>query len=204
MPRSTTLTAAALTALAACAFAAPAASQVTTAGGEVVSTAQKHLDRQSDHHRLDPGRDGEARGDEDGEPLRERIRQHARRRPCRTRRRTAKGLRQEGRRARGRSRQPARDGVRQAILGARVDAGGPRIRSRLPENRRRESSGRDFDDQRWKGRRERRRLEEGSQPERSADFRAISRRRTSWRRRSTSLARRSRRCKPKVHSRSRL
>ena len=43
MPRSTTLTAAALTALAACAFAAPAASQVTTAGGEVVSTAQKHL-----------------------------------------------------------------------------------------------------------------------------------------------------------------
>ncbi len=43
MPRSTTLTAAAFTALAACAIAAPAASQVTTAGGEVVSTAQKHL-----------------------------------------------------------------------------------------------------------------------------------------------------------------
>ena len=43
MPRSTTLTTAAFAALAACALAAPAASQVTTAGGEVVSAAQKHL-----------------------------------------------------------------------------------------------------------------------------------------------------------------
>ncbi len=43
MPRSTSMTVAAFVAAAACALAAPAASQVTTAGGEVVSTAQKHL-----------------------------------------------------------------------------------------------------------------------------------------------------------------
>src|SRR5262249_3400505 len=44
MPRSTTMTVAAFAAIAACALAAPAASQVvTTAGGDVVSTAQKHL-----------------------------------------------------------------------------------------------------------------------------------------------------------------
>ncbi len=44
MPRSTTMTAAALAALVMSAFAAPAAAQVvTSAGGEVVSPAQKHL-----------------------------------------------------------------------------------------------------------------------------------------------------------------
>ena len=44
MPRTTTMTAAALAAFAACTFAATAASQVvTSAGGEVVSSAQKHL-----------------------------------------------------------------------------------------------------------------------------------------------------------------
>jgi putative membrane protein len=43
MPRSTSMTVAMFAAAAACALAAPAASQVTTAGGEVVSMAQKHL-----------------------------------------------------------------------------------------------------------------------------------------------------------------
>src|SRR5215467_518620 len=44
MPRSTTMSVAAFAAIAACALAAPAASQVvTTAGGDVVSMAQKHL-----------------------------------------------------------------------------------------------------------------------------------------------------------------
>jgi len=44
MARSTTMTVAAFAAIAACALAAPAASQVvTTAGGDVVSAAQKHL-----------------------------------------------------------------------------------------------------------------------------------------------------------------
>ena len=44
MPRSTTMTVAAFAAIVACAVAAPAASQVvTTAGGDVVSSAQKHL-----------------------------------------------------------------------------------------------------------------------------------------------------------------
>lgn len=44
MPRTNTMTAAALAAFAACAFAATATSQVvTSAGGEVVSAAQKHL-----------------------------------------------------------------------------------------------------------------------------------------------------------------
>jgi len=44
MPRTTSLTVAAFAAFAACAFAAPVAAQVvTTAGGEVVSPAQKNL-----------------------------------------------------------------------------------------------------------------------------------------------------------------
>jgi putative membrane protein len=44
MPRSTTVTVAAFAAIVACAITAPAASQVvTTAGGDVVSIAQKHL-----------------------------------------------------------------------------------------------------------------------------------------------------------------
>lgn len=44
MPRTTSLTVAAFAALAACAFAAPVAAQVvTSAGGEVVSPAQKNL-----------------------------------------------------------------------------------------------------------------------------------------------------------------
>src|SRR5690349_300276 len=43
MPRSTTMTVAAFAAIAACALTAPAASQVVSSGGEVVSSAQKHI-----------------------------------------------------------------------------------------------------------------------------------------------------------------
>ena len=125
MPRSTTLTTAAFAALAACALAAPAASQVTTAGGEVVSAAQKHLvdnlitldSIQAATAKLAAIKTQNAEIKEFANTLSADHAGHAGG--------LQKDLGQERRRARGRCQQHDGDGVRHPIHDARRDGSGP-------------------------------------------------------------------------------
>ena len=117
------------------------------AGGEVVSTAQKHLvdhlitidSIQAATAKLAAIKTQNPSVREFANTLADGSR--------RTRRRASAGRRQAGRRARSRCRRRDDAGVREALRGARIDAGGRRIRSDIPGNRGRESSGRDLDDQ---------------------------------------------------------